>query len=109
MTFDDPGSTGPVAKGSGSAAIELAEREDLERRLLAVRKKKNRHLLWAVLGLSPAALIPAIGLLVEGEMGLLMVLVVLVFLGQLYGLAKTSSEARKLEKELLQLSEAANP
>jgi hypothetical protein len=109
MTFDDPNSTVPVAKDSGSAAIALAEREDLERKLHAVRKKKNRHVLWAMLGISPAAIIPAIGLLAEGDMGLLMVLLVLVFLAQVHGWGKTSKEARELEKELLQLSESANP
>ena len=34
---------------------------------------------------------------------------VLVFLAQVYGWGKTSKEARELEKELLQLSESANP
>jgi len=108
VAYDELLPTGPESKDSGATAVDLAEREDLEERLLAVRKKKNRHLLWAVLGLSPAALIPAIGLLVEGNMGLLIVLLVLVFFGQVYGLARTSSEARKLEKELLELSNGAN-
>ena len=116
MAHEELPPTSPESEDSGStaidkvkSAIDMAKREDLEQKLLAVRKKKNRHLLWAVLGISPAAIIPAIGLLVEGQGVLLMVLLVLVFLGQVYGWTKTSFEARKLDKELLELSGGANP
>lgn len=105
MDYHDPGSAGSLEKDAGTSAIELSEREDLEQKLALVEKKKSRHLLWLILGISPAAVIPAAGLLAGGEMALLVLLIVLVFIGQVYGLVKRSMEASDLKKELLELSE----
>lgn len=109
METSDSTSVAPEENDSGTAAVELAEREDLERRLRAAGKKRARHNLWLVLGISPAAAIPAMGLLAEGEIVLLVVLLVLVFVAQLYGLVKASREVRRLEQELEALSQPTSP
>ncbi len=102
---DEVISTGPETDDKGVMALALAERDDLEMKLQAVRKKRGRHVLWLALGVSPAAAIPALGLLAEGETVLLAVLLLLVFITQVYGWVGTSREARELEIRLLELQD----
>lgn len=85
-------------------ALEL-EKEDLETRLGIVKRKEKRHLLWAILGFSPGAVVPALGLMREGSTGLLLLLggLVVVYQGFLWN--KSAREAERLENQLHLLSE----
>jgi hypothetical protein len=96
---------GAQAGEPGSSVVARLELEDMERRLQAVRRKERRHLLWMVLGVSPAAILPALGLLREGNLGLLVLLGVLVTFSQWYSWTKASNEAERLEKAILRLRE----
>ncbi len=99
----DPGV--PARADAGTAAlVEVGIQEVLED-LVAVRKKKRRHALWAILGLSPAALLPAVGLLMEGSLGLLIILGVLVTGTQIYGWSKSLKREEELEESLRRLRE----
>lgn len=97
-----PGS--PKATGLGPSLASAVEREDLEARLGVVRRKERRHLLWTVLGVSPGAVIPALGLLREGNTALLLLLSGLVVVSQGYSWARAAREAERLEKQLQSLS-----
>ena len=85
---------------SGSSLLIASEIENLERELRVVRRKANWHFLWTVLGVSPAAIIPALGLMREGSVGLLVLLAVLVTISQGYLGAKASRKAGHLEAAL---------
>ena len=102
-TGSDP--KGPGSGGLGPFLASEFEREDLERRLLVVRRKERRHLLWAVLGFSPGAIIPAMGLMREGSTGLVFLLGVLVVVSQGYYWNRAAREAEGLEKKLHRLAE----
>jgi len=84
----------------GSKVLIESEVEDLEQELRAVQRKVRRHFVWTFLGLSPAALIPAIGLFREGSFGLLILLVVLVTISQGYLGGKAARKASRLKKAL---------
>jgi methyltransferase (TIGR00027 family) len=97
--------TGPEESEPASSLIRRLELEDLEHRLDTVHRKEKRHLTWLVLGLSPAAAIPALGLLLEGRTGLLLLLLVLVAVSQLVSWNIAAREAERLENELHRLRE----
>jgi hypothetical protein len=82
----------------GSAILRRIELEELEQRLRVVHRKERRHLLWMVLGISPTAILPSLGLLLEGRIGLLLLLSGLVAVSQAYAWVKASREAERLEK-----------
>ena len=92
---------------TASSMLHKAEVEDLERELRIVQGKAKRHLLWTLLGLSPSAIIPALGLMREGSFGLLVLLALLVMASQGYLGAKASKKAEGLEKalEILRIKE----
>lgn len=103
-------STDLIPKGSQEPVPETSlasevEKDDLAARLRIVRRKEKRHLLWTILGFSPGAAIPALGLMREGSTGLLLLLGGLVVVVQGYSWNKAAREAEKLEKQLLRLSE----
>ena len=85
---------------AGSSTLIESEVRDLERELRVLRRKANWHFVWTVLGLSPAALIPALGLLREGSFGLLFLLGVLVMVSQGYLGGKAARRAERVEKAL---------
>ncbi len=89
----------------GQSAIVQAEVDDLERELRAVKRKERWHFVWALTGISPAALIPAIGLFREGSFGLVVLLALLVTISQLYLGVKASGKAARLKKALEGLRE----
>ena len=93
----------PIATAA-SALIE-SEIEDVVRELRAAQRKSRRHFLWALLGVSPAALLPAIGLLLEGSEGLLVLLIVLVGFSQLFLGVREASKINDLKKALRRLRE----
>ena len=89
----------------GQAAIVQAEVEDLERELRAVRKKRRWHFVWALTGISPAALILAMGLFLDGYFGLVVPVVVLGTILQFYLGVKASGKAARLKRALEALRE----
>ena len=97
--------TGTQTGEPGSSVVAHLELEDMELTLQKVHRKEKRHLLWMVLGISPAAVLPALGLLREGSLGLLVILGVLVTFTQWYSWTKASKEAERLEKAIRQLRE----
>lgn len=58
--------------------LARADLADARERLDRAERKAARHLAWALLGLSPAALVPFLALLIEGSITLLAVLLVMV-------------------------------
>lgn len=107
-----PDPSGLAEVGRGEKAGPLAHRvevEDLELKLHAVRRREKRHLLWMVLGVSPAAVIPALGLLREGSTDLLLLLLVLVAVVHTVAWNRAAREAERLEKELQGLLEGEDP
>jgi len=108
------------AEGSGSAS-RVSEEErlqslspalradlaDVERALERARKKEARHFAFAVFGVSPAALIPFLGLALEGEGALLAVLCMMVVIVEGWRWFKARGEVRSLEVTLLELNEEA--
>jgi hypothetical protein len=61
-----PGPDSPIVNPvRGRDALRESERQDLEQRLRSARSSARRHGLWAVLGFSPGALIPMLGVLHE--------------------------------------------
>ncbi|NNM05305.1 MAG: hypothetical protein HKO65_09395 [Gemmatimonadetes bacterium] len=93
-----------LEKNQAASTIIQAEIDDVSRSLELVRKKKGRHALWALLGISPAAVIPAIGLMMEGSETLLVVLVLLVTITQGYGWAKNRVKEKEFEETLRRLT-----
>ena len=84
---EEPSSGGAVEPVSGQleatrAEIERLDRAEVRRALQAAEEKASRHLVWAALGLSPAALIPFVGFLIEGSVHLIWPLIVLVFFAE---------------------------
>jgi hypothetical protein len=93
----------PSPTGAGEAALVQAEVEEVLEDLRKVRKRKKRHALWAIIGLSPAAVIPAVGLLMEGSLGLFVILCVLVTATQIIGWSKELKREGELEDRLRRL------
>lgn len=85
--------------------VVQAEIEDLERELRAVRRKERWHFVWALTGISPAALLPAIGLFREESFGLIVLLSFAVTISQFYLGVKASGKANRLNKSLEKLRE----
>lgn len=103
MRDPPPGEELEARSVDGDAGETMAletRKEDAERELGALHRKASRHLMWVLLGVSPAAIIPALGLAAEGSEILLLVLMVLVTLTQGLAYARTRSRARELEEEL---------
>lgn len=90
---------GPDHPGSQSSVLARLELEELEEKLQRARRKERRHLLWTLLGFSPAAVLPALGLLREGSIGLLFLLAVLVTVSEGVAWARASRKAERLEEQ----------
>ena len=107
MTFStepNDGNATPVGTESSAATLALEIRErDLELRIRTARRRERRSAVWAFLGISPAAIIPALGLLLEDNFGLLILLGCLVTLTQLIRMVRAAGEAKALESELRHL------
>jgi hypothetical protein len=97
----------PAPADLSEAALVEAREQELLDDLVAVQKKKRRHALWALLGLSPAAVIPAVGLFMEGSVGLFVLLCVLVTATQFIGWIKSMKREEELEEALRRLHEEA--
>jgi hypothetical protein len=84
-----------------------ADLADVELALDRARKKEVRHFVWAMFGVSPAALIPFLGLALEGEGALLALLCVMVVTVEGWRWSKARGEVRSLEVMLVELREEA--
>jgi hypothetical protein len=101
MNLDlNPEPTDLVQESAAASMLIEYEVEDLERELRAVQKKERKHFIWALTGISPAALIPMIGLFLTDSFGLLVLLALLVPISQFYLGVKASGEASRLKKSL---------
>ena len=80
---------------AADAAVTSSDLEDARGALADAEKRAGRHLLWAANGLSPAALVPFVGLLLEGSVGLVVVLLFLVFLIESWLYLRATSEAQR--------------
>jgi len=106
-----------ILGGGEDGPVPLVERElppalraevaDLEERLRRLRKEQSRHLLWMALGVTPAAAIPLVGLALEGNVGLMAVLCVLVVFVEGARWMKAADEARRLERWRAEIEEEA--
>jgi hypothetical protein len=90
---------------AASSAIRATEMKELEEELRGVRRKANWHFVWTLLGVSPGAIIPALGLMGEGSRGMLILLGVAVTISQGYMGAKASTRAKELETAIERLKE----
>ena len=70
-----------------------------------MRKKERWHFVWALTGVSPAALIFALGLVLHGNYGLVIPLFLLVAISQFYLGAKAAGKAASLKRALEDLRE----
>ena len=85
------------------AALSDVDLADALRELEIAERRASRHLLWATLGLSPAALIPFVGLLAEGSLVLVVVLTTLVFFVEGWRHLRASKEAKRLRAVVARL------
>jgi len=85
--------------------IARSDLDDLTHALEKARKDEFRHFIWCVLGGTPAAVIPLVGLAARGEAALIAVLMVLVFLSEGWKTLKAGREVKRLEAALARLDE----
>lgn len=85
--------------------VARAELDDLTHALKQARDKEFKHYVRCLLGVSPAALIPVVGLAMRGEVALLVLLSVLVCFSEGWKAVKTSRVVRRLEAALATLEE----
>lgn len=108
-------SAGVLEAGSGSSGggrlpaartlspLQAAEKLDLEERLEATRKAEVRHFIRCMLGVTPTAVIPVVGLALEGSVALLALLCVLVSLVEGWRWIRAGKESRRLGAALAAL------
>ena len=89
----------------GAAALRETERADLEHALTKAQGRKSRHALWVLLGISPAAMIPALGLILEGSIALVVVLLVLVSVVEAVRWFQAAAVVSRLEQALYGLDD----
>jgi hypothetical protein len=87
------------------SVIIQAEIEDLEREVRAARRKERWHFVWALTGISPAALIPGVGLFLDESFDLFILLLVLVSFSQFYLGTKAAGKVARLKRALNGLRE----
>lgn len=98
-------------------AVELARRADsltpvgrsdlgdINQALEKAQKDEFKHWVLCLFGVSPAAVIPALGLMAGGEMALLAILSVLVFLSEAWKAVRSGREVKRWHGALVQLEE----
>ena len=84
-----------------------ADAEDVTEALRLARRAETRHGLFALLGVSPAAILPMLGLLRGGSEALVIPLCLLVMLTEGWKWIAAGREARRLEALLLEFEETA--
>lgn len=89
-----------LTEGGLPRNLELisADLTDARTALGVAEDRASRHLVWAMLGLSPAALIPLVGLVVEGSLNLIGPLIALVFLVEGGRYLSAQREVKRLQE-----------
>ncbi len=93
----DPGRA--LRKG-GLGPLARADLEDLTERLEAARKAEVRHFIRCMLGMTPSAVIPFVGLALEGSVALIALLCVLVVFVEGWRWIRAGRLVRRLEAQL---------
>lgn len=83
--------------------------EDLELELRTVRREKRRHFVWALTGISPAAFLPAVGLVLVESYGLFLILLFLVSFSQVFLGIKASGKEARLERAIEEIRQGEAP
>ncbi|HKJ00892.1 MAG TPA: hypothetical protein VJ997_00515 [Longimicrobiales bacterium] len=87
------------------APVARAELEDLTRALEKAEKDELKYFVRAALGVTPAAVIPLVGLALGGEVALIALLCVLVVFSEGWKAMKASRRVKQLELALARLDE----
>ncbi|MHB1192145.1 MAG: putative signal transducing protein [Longimicrobiales bacterium] len=87
--------------------LQESDRRDLTERLEAARKAEVRHFIRCMLGVTPTAVIPIVGLALEGNVALLALLCVLVVLVEGWKWIRSGRLVRRLQGELARLEEGS--
>jgi len=85
-----------------------ADAQDVTDELALARKAVSRHALFAFLGFTPAALIPMLGLYLQGSAALVATLSVLVVFTEMRKWLRASKEVSRLELLLLEYEDEAD-
>ena len=108
----EPGAPAAGALEPGRAVAERplspvrqADQLDLTERLQAARKAEVRHFIRCMLGVTPTAVIPVVGLALEGNVALLALLCVLVTLVEGWRWIRSGRLVKQLQGELARLEE----
>lgn len=106
--LDPPGSDrAPLPSMRPLSPVQQADRLDVSERLEAARKAEVRHFIRCMLGVTPTAVIPIVGLALEGNVALLALLCVLVTLVEGWRWIRSGRLVKRLQGELAQLDEEA--
>jgi hypothetical protein len=101
--------TGPAAdlarRADALPPVPRSELDDLTRALEKARKDEFKYFVLCLLGVSPAAVIPLAGLVVQEEIALFLLLAVLVVLSEGWKGIKAGREVKRLEAALASLEE----
>ncbi|HSG09380.1 MAG TPA: DUF2007 domain-containing protein [Longimicrobiales bacterium] len=101
--------SGPAAELARRAdtlpPVARSDLDDLTHALEKAHKSELRHFLGCLLGATPAAIIPLVGLAARGEMALIALLTVLIVLSEGRKAVKASREVKRLEAALVQLDD----
>lgn len=89
-----------VQPSTGEALLGAADVQDLREQLVKANRRKSRHGLWLLLGMSPSALIPFVGLSLGGSTALVLALVVLVILVEAYQWLRAQGDVTELNMQL---------
>ena len=95
----------PLPGARSPSPVQQADRRDLTERLEAARKAEVRHFILCMLGVSPAAVIPIVGLALEGNVAILALLCVLVVLVEGWKWIRARRLVKLIEMELAELAE----
>lgn len=100
-----PQAPGGIRPGAGTAVLE-SERRDLEEQLQKRRRASRRHTLWAVLGVSPGAIVPLLA--VASEFGITVVAALSFFVAavEAWRAVQARADAQEIEEKLRQVSSA---
>ena len=97
----------PLPWARSPSPVHQTDRRDLAERLAAARKAEVRHSIRCMLGVTPTAAIPIVGLAVDGNVALLAFLGVLVTLVEGWRWIRARRLVKRIEMELAELAEGA--
>ncbi|MGD8318919.1 MAG: DUF2007 domain-containing protein [Gemmatimonadota bacterium] len=118
--LEDAGVLGPggvLQEGGGAASASTsgplppvlqADLDDVNRQLRRARRKEMGHFVRSMLGITPAALIPIVGLALRGEVALVALVCVSVVFVEGWRWIQAGREVRRLEDMLTKLERQAD-